>query len=391
MELASDNQVTYFGQTNYRDTRTVFGIRKRDRRSHIHIIGKTGVGKSTLLEMFIRQDVQHGEGFALFDPHGDLYDRVIACIPDERRGDVIDFNVPRAWPSLGFNPLAGIPVAKRSLAASGILGAFKKIWKEFWGPRLEHILRHALLALLDQPRASLADILRLFEDAEYRKRVAHRTSNARVRSFWLKEFPGYTTRLRAEAIAPIQNKIGAFLAHPILGHVLTQTENTFNLSDAMEQRKMVLINLSKGQLGEDASYLLGSLLVSLFEVAALSRASIPQEQRADFTLYLDEFHTITTPRIGSMLAELRKYRVPLVLAHQYLDQLEGDVANAILGNVGTVICFRLGAVDAKLMEQEFQPVFSARDISALPNLSFYLRLMIDGVISKPFSADLYSV
>jgi hypothetical protein len=386
MENPQLDGITMLAETNFRSQRRRFGIRREDRRAHLYVIGKTGTGKSTFIANLAHQDLVHGEGFALLDPHGDLLERVLTNLPERRRDDLIYFNVPDALHPLGFNPLENIPAAKRPLAASGLLEIFKKIWAEFWGPRSEHILRNALLALLDQPEATLADVLRLLDDADYRKNAVARVHNAQVRDFWLREYEKYPARFRAEAIAPIQNKVGAFLANPILNRIITQPKSAFDLRNVMDEGKILLVNLAKGLIGDDVVALLGSLLVGKIGLAALSRSDMPEENRRDFYLYVDEFPSFTTTSFAGMLSEMRKYRVGLVLAHQYLDQLDGMVRGAVLGNVGTQIVFRVGLADALLLEKEFAPEFSASDLVSLPNYHIYLRLMIDGVVSKPFSA-----
>jgi type IV secretory pathway TraG/TraD family ATPase VirD4 len=379
--------ITFFARTNFRNQGRVFGIRQSARRAHMYVIGKTGTGKSTLLETMIRQDLAQGRGVALFDPHGDLVERVLERIPEKRKDDLVYFNVPDIQHPLGFNPLESVPPAKRSVAASALLEVFKKIWPDSWGPRLEHILRNALLALLDQPEATLADVLRLFHDKEFRIRAAERTSNAQVRAFWLHEFEKYPVNLRAEAISPIQNKVGAFLANPLLNRILTQKRSSFNLRALMDEDGILLVNLSKGKIGEDAAALLGAMLVANIGLTALSRADSPERSRRDFHLYLDEFQTFTTLSLVNMLSELRKYHVNLILAHQYLAQVEEEVRDAILGNVGTIITFRLGFADAELLAQEFYPEFTQVDLVSLPNYHVYLKLMVDGKVTTPFSAE----
>ena len=388
MSNSRDTQVTVLARTNFRDMRKSFGIKQADRRSHMYIIGKTGTGKSTLLETMARQDIVNGNGLALLDPHGDLVERLVASVPTERKRDLIYFNVPDTTQSLGFNPLEGVPPASRPLAASNMLEAFKKIWIDSWGPRLEHILRNALLALLDQPEATLADVLRLLDDKNFRQRAAERVANPPVRQFWLKEYESYPARFRAEAIAPVQNKVGAFLANPILRNILTQPKSDFDLRQVVDDGKILLVNLAKGRLGEDAAALLGALLVSRLGLAALSRADTPESVRRDFHLYLDEFQSFTTLSLATMLSELRKYHVGLVLAHQYLSQLDPQVRDAVLGNVGTMITCRVGSTDAELLEQEFGPEFSRRDLVRLPNYTIYIKLMVDGTVSRPFSAEI---
>src|SRR2546426_4355538 len=385
--MTTDNPLAFFARTNSRDDRRLFGIRQADRLAHLYAIGKTGTGKSTLLETLMRTDLYSGNGFALLDPHGDLAEKIQSAVPPERKHDLVYFNVPDSSRVLGFNPLAPAPPDARPLIASELLHAFKKIWADSWGPRMEHILRNALLTLLDQPEATLADILRLFNEPAFRHAAVGRVTSPAVRDFWVNEYEQYFWRLRAEAIAPIQNKVGAFLAHPILNRILTQPRSSFDLRAIMDEGKILIVNLAKGQLGEDVASLLGALLVSHIGSAGLSRANRPEATRRDFFLYLDEFHTFTTQSLAAMLSELRKYRVGLVLAHQYLAQLDPMILEAILGNVGTVICFRVGPADAEILGREFHPVFSTTDLTNLPNHAVYLRLMIEGAVSLPFSAE----
>lgn len=380
------HDVSLFAATNFRNQETPFGIRQADRRYHMYVIGKTGTGKSTLLETLLQQDVAAGRGMALLDPHGDLIGKVLAQLPEERQAEVIYFDVPNTAQPLGFNPMESVAPHRRALAAAGLLDVFKKLWLDSWGPRLEHILRNALLALFDQPNATLADVLRMFNDDRFRRMVATATGNKQVAGFWLKEYQRYPARLQLEAIAPIQNKVGAFLTDPVLNRILTQERSAFKLRQVMDEGKILLVNLSKGQLGEDTSSLLGSLLVSRIGLAALSRSDIPEEERRDFSVYLDEFHTFTTLSLTTMLSELRKYHTNLILANQYLSQLDEKIQQAILGNVGTLVAFRLGLQDAEIFAKEFYPEITATDLMNLPNYHIYLKLMIDGMISKPFSA-----
>lgn len=382
----SPSSISVFAEADFRNRLVPFGIKQEDRRAHMYIIGKTGTGKSTLIERMVTQDMKAGRGVALLDPHGDLVQRVLAQLPGERQGDVVYFDAPNEQQGVGFNPLSNVPQSKRSLAASGMVGVFRKMWSDSWGPRLEHILRNTLLLLLDQPEATLADVLRLLGDGTYRAWALRSVRNDQVREFWAKEFEGYPARFRAEAIAPIQNKVGAFLADPTLHRILTQPKSSFNLRQIMDEGKIFLVNLAKGKLGEDTASLLGALLVSSMGLSGLRRADTPEERRRDFYLYLDEFHTFTTLSLAGMLSELRKYRLNLILAHQYLSQLDASVRDAILGNVGTIIAFWIGLTDAELLESEFFPDFRAADLINLPNHHIYLKLMIDGAVSRPFSA-----
>jgi hypothetical protein len=385
-ENSTSAEVTAFAQTDFRSELITFGIKRADRRAHLYLLGKTGTGKSTLLESLMLADLEKGFGFALLDPHGDLVKRIKDRIPESRSQDVIDFDIPDKNQPYGFNPLANVPVDKRPLACSGLIQVFKHLWLDSWGPRLEHILRNSLLSLLDYPDATLPDILRLLSDKYFRQKAISYVQNKQVKEFWIKEFDKYPERFKVEAISPIQNKVGAFLSHPLLQKILTNPEKPLKLRQIMDEGKILLVNLAKGSIAEDTANLLGSLLISRFDLAALSRADTREEERGDYTLYLDEFHNFTTQSLVLMLSELRKYRLSLVLAHQYLTQLDPSIKDAILGNVGTIIVFRIGAQDAEVFAQEFAPQFSLTDFTNLPNYHIYLKMMIDGVLSQPFSA-----
>lgn len=382
----SDTSVTNLASTNFRVRSQVFGIRGTDRLQHLYAVGKTGTGKSTLIETLASQDVEQGNGFVLLDPHGESARAIGYKVRQLGRTDVIDFNASDALQLLAFNPLMDIRTEDRPRAATGLLDAFKKLWSDSWGPRLEHILRNSLFVLLDQPSATLADILRLLSDPTYRREALTHVENLQVREFWLKEYSAYPDRFRTEAIAPIQNKVGAFLANPILHRILCQPRNDINIRQIMDEGKVLIVNLAKGRIGEDASALLGSLLIAMIGSEALGRADIPEHERRDFFVYIDEFQTFTTLSLANMLAELRKYHVGLVLANQYLAQLDPAIQEAVLGNAGTLISFRVGVSDAEILAKEFYPTFSVNDLINLPNHHMYLKLMIDGQVSKPFSA-----
>ena len=373
------------GNTNYRNITKSFFIKDTDRLSHVYIIGKTGTGKSTLLENLIRQDINNRRGLAFLDPHGDSSERIYATVND--RSKIIYWNVAENSKGIGYNPIRSVSIKLRPLLASGILEVFKKQWDDAWGVRMEHIFRNCLLTLLDQPQATLADILQLFNNQAYRRKAVMHVKNEQVKKFWVQEYEKYSYRLRADAIAPIQNKVGAFLANPVLNKILTAPKQNLSLRQIMDQGQVLLINLSKGKLGEDASLLLGGLLMTSVGLAAFSRADVPEEKRRDFALYADEFQSFTSLSLVNMASELRKYHVGLILAHQYLHQLDEKIRNAVIGNVGTLICFRIGARDAIYLEKEFQGIFSSYDLISLPNYRIYLKLMIDGEPSLPFSAD----
>src|SRR2546422_6143719 len=332
----AENRITALAVTTFRNARRRCGTKPADRRAHMYIIGKTGTGKSTLIANLARQDLVHGEGFALLDPHGDLAEHVLRLVPEDRQADLIYFNVPDTAHPLAFNPLESGQPALKPLVASGLISVFKKIWAEFWGPRMEYILRNALLALLDLPASTLLDVPRLLDDAPFRSHVLAVVQNAQMRRFWLREYQSYPARFRAEAIAPIQNKVGEFLVNPILRRIVGQPKSAFDLRQVMDEGKILLVNLAKGKIGEDTAALLGAMLVTKIGLAALSRADVPEGDRRDFYLYADEFPTFTTSSFAGMLSEMRKYRLGLGLAHPYLSQVDEATRDAVLGNVGNV-------------------------------------------------------
>jgi hypothetical protein len=382
-----DNDITFFAETDFRNERRRFGIKRRDRRAHMYLVGKTGTGKSTLLENLIASDLRADEGLAVLDPHGDLYERVLREVPATRQRELICFNPASPAQALALNVLERRPGDAPHLIAAGLVSVFKKLWADSWGPRMEYILHHAVLALLDVPGATLADIPRILIDPAFRAAAVTITSDSQVKDFWLGEYERYPDRFRTEAIAPIQNKVGQFLANRIVRAVISHSTSSFSLRQVMGEGRILLVNLAKGRIGEDASRLLGALLLTQIELAALSRANIPQEEnRRDFYVYIDEFSSFATASFAGLLTEARKYRVNLILAHQYIEQLEEELCAAVFGNVGTIVAFRLGARDAKYLSREFYPVFTESDLVGLPQHHIYLKLMIDGVTHPAFSA-----
>jgi len=381
-----NNRITPFAITDYRDIRKRFGIKQKNRRGHIYIIGKTGTGKSTLIENMAISDIKNGYGVALIDPHGDMAEEILDYVPKKRIKDVIYFNPADLENPIAFNPLEKVPKDFHHLVASGIVSTFKKIWSESWGPRLEHILRHALLSLLEYPNSTLLDLPKLLTDKDFRKSVLNCITHTQVREFWFSEFDKYSVWLRSEAISPILNKISQFLISIPLRNIVCQKENTFDVRQAMDEGKILIVNLAKGKIGEDNCSLLGALVVTKIQLAALSRADLPEENRNPFYLYVDEIHSFITLSFADILSEARKYGLNLVLTHQYIEQLDERIRAAIFGNVGTIISFRIGAEDAKYLAQEFAPIFNEADLINLPNFHIYLKLMIDGVTSQPFSA-----
>jgi hypothetical protein len=382
----TDPDVTRFARANHRNSNRLFGIRDEDRFSHIYVIGKTGTGKSTLLETMVMQDLLRGHGLALIDPHGDLADRVVARMPSKRESDLIYLNAPDPMQRFGYNPLRRVRREYISLAASGMMEVFKKMWPDAWGVRMEHILRNVLMALLEQPDATMHDILSMLSDKTYRRKIAKDIQNPTVRTFLLEQFDQFSFGYRADGTAPIQNKVGAFLADPLLNRILTGPEHDLHIRSSMDEGKVLVVNLAKGKLGEDSSSLLGALLVTTIGLAAFSRADIPPEKRRNFFVYIDEFQNSTTLSMVNMFSELRKYRIGITAAHQYVHQLEPHVRHAVFGNAGTIIAFRVGAEDAPYIAREFNGRFAEIDLLQLPNYQIYLKLMIDGMPSNPFSA-----
>jgi hypothetical protein len=381
-----NSDISYFAITNGRVPHKRFGIKQHDRLHHLYVIGKTGTGKSTLLETLALDDMRAGRGFAVIDPHGDLAARLAREVPESRRDVFVYLNAPDSSQPYGYNPLRRVRMDKVPLAASGLLEAFKKLWSDAWGVRMEHVLRNALYALLEYGEATLPDILRLLSDKKFRAQVIARVANVQVRAFWLEEFPKYNPRYIQETIAPIQNKVGAFLADPRLRRLLVEPPVDLHIREIMDKGKILIVNLGIGQLGEDSSHLLGALLMTTIGLAAFSRAELPQAERRPFFVYADEFQNFTTLSVANMISELRKFGVGLVMANQHLHQLEPDVRHAVLGNAGTFIAFRLGPDDASFLSRELEPKFDPHDLLNLGNHDIYVKLMIDGSPSRPFSA-----
>jgi DNA helicase HerA-like ATPase len=380
------NPITPFAVTNYRDIQKRFGIKEQNRRGHMYIIGKTGTGKSTLIENLAISDIKTGNGLGLIDPHGDLAEDILYFIPKRRIKDVIYFNPADLEYPIAFNPLEKVPSDFHHLVVSGLISTFKKIWAEFWGPRLEHILRHSILTLLERPGSTLLELPRLLTDKEFRKSVLNGVTHPQVKEFWSSEFDKYSAWLRSEAISPILNKIGQFLISIPLRNIVGQKQNTFDLRKVMDEGKILIVNLAKGKIGEDNSSLLGAMIVTKIQLAALSRSDLPENKREPFYLYVDEIYNFLTLSFADILSEARKYGLNLILAHQYIEQLDEKIRAAVFGNVGTIISFRIGAEDAKYLAKEFLPVFDESDLINLPNYHIYLKLMIDGTTSEPFSA-----
>lgn len=381
------NHLTVFAQTNYRNIKKRFGIKLEDRRRHIYVIGKTGVGKSTLLLNMIVSDLRAGHGLAVIDPHGDLVESILDYVPLHRIKDVIYFNPADTEYPIAFNVLKRTVPAYRPLVASGLISVFKKIWADSWGPRLEYVLRNAILALLEREGSTLLDLPRLLNDWEFRREVIVRLNDPVVRAFWESEYENYPKVFRTETISPIQNKVGQYLSSFLIRNIVGQQENRFDLKEVLDAGKVLLVNLSKGRIGEDNSRLLGAMLVTKLYLTALSRVNVPEPERRFFALYVDEFQDFATESFANVLSESRKYNLGLTITNQYFGQLEEQVRASVLGNVGTLVAFRVGAEDSDILAREFSPVFSAEDLISLPEYQIYLKLLINGTASEAFSAN----
>lgn len=385
--MPSDNRINFFAETNFRNRKVRFGIKREDRAQHMYIIGKSGVGKTKLMENMVIDDIRAGEGVGIVDPHGEFAERILRYIPPERIDDVIYFNPSDIEYPIGFNPLESVGSEYRHLVASSIMGVFKKIWPDVWSARMEYILNNTLLALLEFPGSTILEIMRMLAEKKYREKVVEQLEDPVVKSFWENEFARYTDRYAVEAVAAIQNKIGQFISNPLIRNIIGQPKSTINIRRIMDEGKILITNLSRGKIGEDNASLLGAMLITKLQQAAMSRVDIPESERRDFYLYIDEFQNFQTESFAVVLSEARKYRLCLILAHQYIDQLDEKVRSAIFGNVGTIICFRVGPEDAEFLEKEFAPEFNANDLLNLGRTNIYVKLLIDGIVSNPFSAE----
>jgi CxxC-x17-CxxC domain-containing protein len=382
--------INFFGETNFRNTRRKFGIKTDDRRRHFYAIGKTGMGKTEMLKNMAVQDIQNGHGMGFVDPHGEAVEDLLDFVPAERIQDVIYFNPADTRFPIAFNVMEQVNSEDRHMVASGLMSVFKKIWPDVWSARMEYILNNVILALLECKDSTLLGINRMLTDPVYRQQVVEQVQDPVVRAFWVQEYSRYTQRYEVEATAAIQNKVGQFTSNPLIRNIVGQTRSTIDMREVMDGKKILLANISKGRIGEDNSRLLGGLLITKLQLAAMSRVDIPEDQRQDFFLYIDEFQHFATESFVNILSEARKYRLSLILSHQYIAQLgvgmEAQVRDAVFGNVGTIVSFRIGAEDAEALEKEFFPEFIGEDFVNLGKYTIYVKLMIDGVASRPFSA-----
>ena len=388
--MAEQKNSIYFARTNFRGEERICGIKLSDRRQHMYLVGKTGTGKTNLIKNMIIQDILAGRGVCVVDPHGELVEELLEKIPENRTDDIIYFNPADTDYPIGFNVLEVSDKKYKHLVAQGLIGIFTKIWANVWSARMEYILQNCILALIETPGTTLLGIQRILTDKEYRQNILKNVTDPVVKAFWVNEYEAWRDQFRNEAIVPIQNKVGQFVSTSLIRNIVGQPKSSFDVYDVMNEGKILLVNISKGRIGEENSALLGAMLITKIQLAAMERVRLPEEERRDFYLYVDEFQNFATEAFASILSEARKYRLDLILAHQYIGQLVTDtttkVRDSIFGNVGTMIIFRVGAADAEFLEKEFTPEFSVQDLVCLPNYNIYLKLMVNGMTSRPFSA-----
>lgn len=383
------SNINFFAKTNFRGQGKIFGIKRDDRRYHMYIIGKTGMGKTSLISNMALNDIYNGSGLCVIDPHGDMIEKLLDYIPSKRINDVIYFNPADVGYPIALNILERVEPERRHLVVSGLISIFRKLYAEYWQHRQEHILRNTILALLDYPgNKTLLGIYRMLSDWRYRKKIVEKIKDPIVRSFWKNEFSRYLYQFKGEALAPIQNKLGAFLSTPLIRNIVGQVKTKIDFRWVMDHQKILLVNLAKGRIGEDNSSFLGSLIVTKLQLAAMSRIDIPEAQRRDYFVFVDELQSFfSAETFEDILSEARKYRLCLCLAHQYIGQLDEDLGKAIFGNVGTIIAFPVGAENGEVLEKEFFPEFRRQDLITHDKHHIYLRLAINGKSSKPFSAQ----
>lgn len=383
--------VSGFGVTNYHNNFVPFGIRRADRRRHLYTVGKSGSGKSKLLELLIIQDIKDGKGFGVLDPHGDLVDNIMRYIPPERVKDVILLDPADTAFPIAFNPLESIDDAYKMQVTIGFLDIFKKVFGDNWTYRLEHVLRYTTLALLDSPNTTILSIMKMLTDKNYRQKIVSRIQDSVVKNFWVSEFAAWSEKFDSEAITPLLNKVGQLVATNMVRNMIGQPQTKFNLRDVMDNKKILLLKVSKGLLGEENSGLIGSMVITKLFQAAMSRANIPEEDRVDFYFYVDEFQNFATDTFSEILSEARKYRLNLTIAHQYMGQLSEVVRKTVFGNVGSMVSFRVGADDAAVLEGEYTPVFKVRDIINLGVREFYTKMSVNGELREAFSGKTLGV
>src|SRR3989339_194427 len=385
-EHSDDKELVFLGETNFRNEKVKFGIKPLDRRRHMYVIGATGMGKSEMMKNMCIQDIEAGRGVCYIDPHGDAVLDLLNFVPQERIKDVVFFNPGDKEYPISFNVMEKVNYDDRGKIASGLLGVFKKIWVDAWSGRMEYILNNTILALLEYPDSTLLGINRMLSSKEYRKEIVANIKDPIVKSFWTDEFAKYADKFATEATAAIQNKVGQFASNNLIRNIIGQPKTKLDIRKIMDEGKLLLVNASRGEIGEDASRLLGALLITKIQLAAMSRVDIPERARRDFYIYVDEFQHFATESFANILSEARKYHLCLIMGHQYITQMEEPVRDAVFGNVGTLVTFRVGAEDAEFLERWYQPDFTMNDIVNLAKYTIYIKLMINGVSGRAFSA-----
>lgn len=387
--------VSFFGRTNYvaslEEKKYLFGMKRVDRRRHLYIIGKSGVGKSKLLELLLRQDIAYGHGLCFIDPHGDVIDEVLNFIPENRIEDVVIIDPSDSQYPASFNPLANVDPGFKHQLTQGLIEVMEKQFGANWTPRLEHVFRFTCLALLDYPHATMRGMISMLTDRNYRQKVVEYIEDDMVKRFWAIEFADWSEKFDTDAIIPLVNKLGQFLSDPMLRNIFGQKENKIDIERLMQEKKIILINLSKGRLGEENSSFFGSMFITKIKQAGMARARLPEKERFDFYLYVDEFHNLVTETFENILSEARKYGLCLTVAHQYVNQLIPRVQAAVLGNVGSIIIFRVGGEDAVKLKPEMAPIFDTKDMINLGMQEFFIKMTIDGETYDPFSAETLKV
>ncbi|MEK7524491.1 MAG: DUF87 domain-containing protein [Patescibacteria group bacterium] len=389
--VVTSQQASFFGVTNFHNQNFKFGLKREDRRRHLYVVGKSGTGKSKLLELLIEADIKAGHGVGVLDPHGDLVDAVMKFVPKERINDVVCFNPADYDFPVAFNPLEQVPQELRVRVTIGFIDIFKKLFGNNWTNRLEHVLRYTTLALLDSPNTTVLSILKMLSDKNYRQKIVARIQDSVIKNFWVNEFAAWSEKFDNEAIMPILNKVGQFVSTSLIRNIVGQTQNKINIEQIMNEGKILLMRISKGNLGEENAALIGSMVVTKIQQAAMARTTIPEAQRRDFYLYCDEFQYFATDTFAEILSEARKYHLNLTMAHQYMGQLSHVIRTTAFGNVGTIVNFRVGAEDAAILENEYTPIFKVRDIINLGVREFYIKMSVDGELRDAFSGRTINV
>lgn len=382
----TQQELSFFGVTNYHNQKMKFGIKRNDRRRHLYVVGKSGTGKSKLLELLIKDDILSGQGTGVLDPHGDLVDSILKVIPKERAQDVILFDPSDMEYPIAFNPLETVAPEFRVRITLGFIEIFKKLFGANWTPRLEHVLRYTTLALLDSENTTILSILKMLSDKNYRQKIVSRIQDSVVKNFWVNEFASWSEKFDNEAITPLLNKVGQFVSTSLIRNIVGQPKNAINIREIMDGRKILLMKISKGYLGEENAQLIGAMIITKIQQAAMARSDTAEEERRDFYLYCDEFQYFATDTFAEILSEARKYHLNITMAHQYMGQMTEIVRTTVFGNVGAMINFRVGAEDAAIMEQEYTPIFKVRDIINLGVQEIYMKMSVDGEMREAFSA-----